>query len=137
MVNRTPDNREAVMEAVRTKIRVLSELPGFERVRFIMLYGSSLTGRTGSDIDLCIYYDGTPEESSRFRMQALSLPGADLFDIQIFSLLPLYVRMEVLKGEVVFYRDLRFVYETAVLTCRDFEMFRHRLDDYTGEKAIT
>ena len=58
MVDSIPDNKGMVMEAVRTKIRVLSELPGFERVRFIMLYGSALTMGTGSDIDLCIYFEG-------------------------------------------------------------------------------
>ena len=127
----------AVLQAVSHRITLLSRLPGFDRVQFIMLHGSALTGGTGSDIDLCVYYDGDRDESSRFRVQALSQPGPDLFDIQIFSELPLYVRREVLKGEVVFSRDLRFVYDTAVATYRDFEKFRHRLDDYTGEMAIS
>lgn len=132
-------DKRTVQRAVRHRIRLLSRIPGFDKVQFIMLHGSSLSEgtRTGSDIDLCVYYDGTPHESSLFRRDALSLPGYEDFDIQIFSLLPLYVRREVLKGEVVFARDIRFVYETAIATYREFEMFRHRLDDYTGEMAIT
>jgi len=132
-------DKKTVQRAVRHRIRLLSRLPGFGKVRFIMLHGSSLSAgmRIGSDIDLCVYYDGTPHESSLFRLAALSLPEPDDFDIQIFSDLPLYVRREVLKGEVVFTRDIRFVYDTAVATYREFEMFRHRLDDYTGEMAIT
>ena len=132
-------DKKTVRRAVRHRIRLLSRLPGFNKVQFIVLHGSSLSEgtRTGSDIDLCVYFDGTPHESSLFRMAALSLPESDDFDIQIFSLLPLYVRREVLKGEVVCTRDIRFVYDTAVATYREFEMFRHRLDDYTGEMAIT
>ncbi|MFA5416452.1 MAG: nucleotidyltransferase domain-containing protein [Methanoregula sp.] len=126
-----------VKAAVRHKVRQLSQVPGFDRVRFIILYGSSLTGQPGSDIDLCVYYDGDLPAASRFRILALSQPGQDLFDIQIFSALPLYVQGEVMKGEVVYAPDMRFVYDTAVMTYREFERFRHRLDDYTGEKAIT
>ena len=141
---RTPPGPGTSLSPLDSRLQVLigtmSRLPGFERVRFIILYGSMRNGgaaRPDSDIDLCLYYEGDPGNASRFRHTLLSLPGSDMLDIQIFSQLPLYVRMEVLKGRVVFAPDIRFVYDTAVRTIREFNDFRHRLDDYTGVEAIS
>jgi len=78
---------------------------------------------------------GERNEAARFRHAALSrLPGN--YDIQIFQQLPLHVRVEVLKGMPVFIRNTRFLYEKANETLRDFEEFRHRLYDYTGQDPI-
>ena len=41
-----------------------------------------------SDIDLCIYYDGTLEEGQLFRITALSVQFDDRYDIRIFGNLP-------------------------------------------------
>ncbi len=90
-----------------------------------------------SDLDICIYFKGTNDEASRFRFEVLSQIGNDRFDVQIFQQLPLYVRIQVLKGVVLFYRDLPFVYETAVITIKEFESFKHRLYDYTGQASIS
>jgi predicted nucleotidyltransferase len=124
---------------IRQFIDKMSPVPGFEKVRFIIHYGSTrrATDLPHSDIDLCLYFDGDNQEASHFRHTVLSLPGAARFDVQIFRQLPLYVRMEVLKGQVVFAPDMRFVYDTAVSSIREYDDFRHRLDDYTGEVAIS
>jgi hypothetical protein len=120
-------------------IREISGIPGFENVRFIILYGSVSTGSElpDSDVDLCLYYDGDSTIASRFRHAILSLPAAERFDIQLFSQLPLYIRKEVLKGQVVFAPDIRFVYETVNRTIHEYNDFRHRLDDYTGVALIS
>ncbi len=69
-----------------------------------MLYGSSVEGIpcAESDIDLCIDINAdTDYERSSFRLKVLSeLP--DLFDVQIFAQLPLYVKKKVIKGKVIF-----------------------------------
>ncbi|NOZ76416.1 MAG: nucleotidyltransferase domain-containing protein [Euryarchaeota archaeon] len=116
----------------------LKAIEGFEKVKFIILYGSRAGGheRRGSDIDLCIYYDGEPEEASRFRFKVLSELFDDRYDVQVFQQLPLYVRVQVLQGEVIYCRDTRFLYETARDTVKEFESFKHRFYDYIGEKAI-
>jgi hypothetical protein len=124
---------------IRQLIREISGIPGFEKVRFIILYGSAGTGSElpDSDIDLCLFYDGDSTMASRFRHAILSLPASGRFDIQLFTQLPLYIRKEVLKGQVVFAPDIRFVYETANRTIQEYNDFRHRLDDYTGVAAIS
>ncbi|MDV2481525.1 nucleotidyltransferase domain-containing protein [Methanoculleus sp. Wushi-C6] len=123
---------------VRHALERLKNLEGFEKVRFIILYGSVAEGRAriGSDLDLCIYYDGDREEAARFRFAALSELADDRYDIQIYSLLPLYVRTEVLRGEVIYCPDERFLYDVAYQTIREFDDFKHRLYDYIGKEAM-
>jgi predicted nucleotidyltransferase len=123
---------------VRHALERLKTIEGFEKIRFIILYGSVAEGRAraGSDIDLCIYYDAGREEAARFRFSALSELADDRYDIQIFSLLPLYVRTEVLRGKVVYCPDERFLYDVAYRTIREFDDFKHRLYDYIGKEAM-
>lgn len=49
-------NPDEIDKLVNNGVERLKNLQGFEKVRFIMLYGSSVEGipRTESDIDLCI-----------------------------------------------------------------------------------
>lgn len=115
----------------------LKNIQGFEKVRFIILYGSAAEGTTReeSDIDLCIDIDAGNYESSKFRLRVLSeLP--DFFDVQIFAQLPLYVKKEVLKGKVIFCRNEEHLYEVAISTIKEFDDFKYRYYDYIGERAL-
>ncbi len=127
-----------VRTAVDTALRQMRQVPGFTNVRFVILHGSAAEGRMtpDSDIDLCMYYNGDREEAGRFRHTLLSRLPSLLYDIQVFQLLPLYVRIEILRGIPVFVRDERFLYETATRTIREFDDFKHRLYDYTGQAAL-
>jgi predicted nucleotidyltransferase len=53
-----------VISTVDKAIETIKNTEGFENVRFIILYGSVAAGqmRKDSDIDLCIYYEGSAEE---------------------------------------------------------------------------
>ena len=123
---------------VRRALERMRTIEGFEKVRFIILYGSVAEGRAriGSDLDLAVYYDGDHEEAARFRFSALSELCDDRYDIQIFSHLPLYVRTEVLRGKVIYCPDERFLYDLAYQTIREFDDFKHRLYDYIGKEAM-
>ena len=124
---------------VLQKLKDISHIQGFEKVQFIIFYGSAACGEAtpDSDLDICIYFEDMNDEASRFRFEVLSQIGDDRFDVQIFQQLPLYVRIQILKGVLLFYRDLPFVYETAVLTIKEFDSFKHRLYDYTGQALIS
>mgnify|MGYP002390988263 CR=1 FL=1 len=127
-----------LQKVVGRALRQMRQMADFKNVRFVLLHGSAAEGRMtpDSDIDLCVYYDGNREDAAQFRHAVLSeLPGL-LYDIQVFQLLPLYVRVETLRGIPVFVRNERFLYETATRTIREFEDFKHRLDDYTGKAPI-
>ncbi|QYZ80451.1 nucleotidyltransferase domain-containing protein [Methanofollis formosanus] len=126
------------MSAVEEAIERLRTVEGFKKVRFVILYGSVARGdaREGSDIDLCVFFDGSPAEASRFRFLALAELFSDRYDLQIFQQLPLYVRVECLRGRVLYCPDERFLYDVAVETIREFDAFKHRLYDYIGERAM-
>jgi hypothetical protein len=133
-----PARGGTVDQSVEDAICRLSTLEGFEKIRFIILFGSAARGQDieTSDIDLCIYFDGDADASSSFRFRALSEIPADIYDIHLFRQLPLFTRMEVLRGRVIFCPDERFLYEIAQETIRDFDAFKHRLYDYIGQKAM-
>ena len=122
----------------RHALERMRTIEGFEKIRFIILYGPVAEGRAreNSDIDLCIYYDGDREEAARFRFAVLSELTDDRYDIQIFSHLPLYLRTEVLRGKVVYCPDERFLYDVAYRTIREFDDFKHRLYDYIGKEMM-
>ncbi len=130
-------NPDEIEGLVKTNAERLKSLDGFEKVKFIIFYGSAAEGATReeSDIDLCIDYDAEDYESSKFRFRVLSeLP--DFFDVQIFAQLPLYVRKEIFKGRVIFCRDEDYLYEVAIETIKEFDDFKYRYYDYIGERAL-
>ncbi len=130
-------NPDEIDKLVKINVEKLKRLEGFEKVRFIILYGSAAEGTTRdeSDIDMCIDIDAGDYESSKFRLRVLSeLP--DFFDVQIFAQLPVYVKKEVLKGKVIFCRDEDYLYEVAVSTIKEFDDFKYRYYDYIGERAL-
>lgn len=131
-------NMDEIERIVKNAVKKLKNLEGFDKVRFIIIYGSAAEGMTReeSDIDLCIDIDAdTDYERSKFRLRVLSeLP--DFFDVQIFAQLPVYVKKEVLGGKVIFCRDEEHLYEVAISTIKEFDDFKYRYYDYIGERAL-
>jgi uncharacterized protein len=127
------------MENLSDKIdRAVSRIRslGGDKVRFIILYGSAREGRMkeDSDIDICVYYDGA--DASEFRLKVLSDLFDDVYDIKIFQQLPLPLRMEVLKGRVLYEDDTPFLYDKAYEAIKEFESFKRRYYDYLGIESI-
>lgn len=102
-----------------------------KKIKFIILYGSFSKGKQNplSDIDLAVYYEGSKEERFRFRVKILG-SVSDVFDIQIFQDLPLYVKKEVICGKVVYGGQSRLLYEVERRTYQDFDDFKNRFYDY-------
>ncbi len=99
-------------EKLSKAVERIDSLDESEKVKFVIQYGSSVdsTMRDGSDIDLAIYYDCKDDsEPSRYRFEVIYNLSDDVYDIQIFQQRPLYVRIEVLKGNVVCCRDRNFL----------------------------
>ena len=124
-------------EEIKLFMKKLREMPDFNRVKFVILFGSQAEGRANkmSDYDFAVYYDGDGRKRFKFLIKLSgSLP--DKFDVKIFQDLPLYVRKEVLKGEVVYAKDLRFVYDVAYETIKAFEDFKKYYYDYIGVEKM-
>lgn len=112
---------------------------GGDKVRFIILYGSASAGgmKSDSDIDISVYYDADDAEGSQVRLKVLSDLFDDIYDIKIFQQLSLPLRMEVLKGKVLYEDGTVFMYDKAYETIKEFESFRRRYYDYLGIESIT
>jgi len=110
---------------------------GSPKVRFIILYGSAGEERMkeDSDIDISVYYDDV--DASEFRLKVLSELFDDIYDIKIFQQLPLPLRMQVLKGKILYSDDLSFMYDKAYETIKEFESFKRIYYDYLGIESIT
>ncbi|NYB52799.1 MAG: nucleotidyltransferase domain-containing protein [Methanobacteriaceae archaeon] len=120
-------------------LQIIKERKDFDKVKFIILYGSVAQGkdREDSDIDLCVYYEGSRLDASRFRLETLSEILSDEIDLQIYQQLPLYIRKDVLKGELLYSQDNHFLHDVACQTIKEFEDFKRHYYHYIGEEFIT
>jgi uncharacterized protein len=109
---------------------------GGDKVRSIILYGSASVGRMkeDSDIDLCVYYDYA--DAPQFRLKVLSDFFDDVYDIKIFQQLPLPLRMQVLKGKVLYEDETPFMYDKAYETIKEFESLECRYYDCLGIESL-
>jgi predicted nucleotidyltransferase len=92
--------------------------------------------RRSSDIDICVYYDDEVDRASMFRLRVLSELFDDTYDIKIFQQMPVYARVEVLKGKALYCDDRRFMYDKAYETIKEFDSFKHIYYDYIGAEPI-
>lgn len=118
-------------EKINLFMKKLKEMPNFNRVKFVFLYGSYAENRQNkfSDIDFVVYYDGSDKERFKFRLNLLG-KVPDNFDIQIFQDLPLFIKMNVLKGKLIYCINEDLVYEIANDTIKRFEDFKRYYYDY-------
>lgn len=59
----------------------------------------------------------------------------DIFDVQIFQDLPLYIRKDILNGKLLYMKD-KSIYEIARNTIEEFEDFRRGYYDAIGLEKI-
>ncbi len=116
-------DQRAVIEKAR---RDLEFLQG--DVLGVLLYGSWAMGESheNSDVDICIAAP-TAEDKIAFLMGAISAIHDERYDIRIFELLPLYLKMAVIEeGIVVYARDVCELYEYFYPYRRMWEDQKHR-----------
>lgn len=111
----------------------IRKLSDFNRVKFVILYGSVARKKENkfSDIDFCVYYDGNKKTTYNLRKRLLGHLNGN-YDVQIFQSLPLYLRKEVLRGKIIYAKDLDFLYDVAYSTIKEFEDFKKYYYDYIG-----
>jgi predicted nucleotidyltransferase len=109
-------------------MRRLQRLPHFDKLRFVYVYGSSVTGKVmkTSDIDVALYYDIKDKYELHNLLFYISGSFPDKYDISMFQLLPLYVRIEVFKGELIYTDDKGFVHDIAWETIKEYNDFEPR-----------
>ncbi len=127
---------QVLNDNIKNFLKIVNALSEFDKVEFIVLYGSAATGRISSlsDIDICIYYNGKDREAFNFRIKLLGLLP-NIYDIQIFQQLPSYLKKEILKGEIIYVKNKQFLYDTALKTIEEFEDFKTKYYDYINRPA--
>ncbi|MEA2075146.1 MAG: nucleotidyltransferase domain-containing protein [Euryarchaeota archaeon] len=98
----------------------------------VLLYGSVVTGESNerSDIDICVV---APSASDRVELSRGIMTNVrdERYDVRVFELMPLYLRMEVVEhGEVVHAQDIYELYEY-------FYTFRKLWDDQKRRQMLT
>ncbi len=90
--------------------------------------GSYVTGgmTERSDIDVCLYYDIDDRHELHRTLLRISGSFPDKYDIQMFQLLPLYVKKEVFKGELIYCDDKGFVHDVARRAVKEYDDFEPR-----------
>jgi hypothetical protein len=124
-----------ISEKIDRAVQKIKPLGG-DKVRFITFYGSVSVGsmKEDSDIDISVYYDDA--DASEFRLTVLTELFDDVYDIKIFQQLSLPLRMQVLKGKVLYSDDMPFMYDKAYETIKEFESFKRRYYDYLGIESL-
>lgn len=101
----------------------------------IILFGSYLKNKKyARDVDMCVILKGKKDAKKFFkkRIEYLShIPNK--FDIQIFQLLPLNVRISVLReGKILYSSNRSEIYSIAYETIKDYALFENYYKDYVN-----
>lgn len=99
-----------------------------DRVLGVMLFGSWARGEASerSDIDICIVAPEAEDKAALWR-EAISRLRDERYEVRIFELLPLYMKMAVIEeGVVVFSKDGLDLYEYFYPFRRDWGDQKHR-----------
>jgi len=118
-----------VGEKVREDLRFLFEN---RSVLGVLLYGSVVAGESTerSDIDVCVVAPAAGDKVA-FSRWILSNVKDERYDVRVFELMPLYLKMEVIEhGEMVHARDIYELYEY-------FYAFRKSWDDQRQRQMLT
>ncbi len=109
-------------------IHKLRKLPHFDKLRFCYLYGSSAMGKMTerSDIDIALFYNIEDRNELHHLLFVIKGSFPDNYDVQMFQLLPLYVRKEVFKGELIYADERGFVHDIAWKTIQEYNDFEPR-----------
>ncbi len=116
-------------EKVREDLRFLFDN---RSVLGVLLYGSVVAGESTerSDIDICVVTPAAGDKVAFLRWILANVKDGR-YDVRVFELLPLYLKMEVVEhGVVVHARDIYELYEY-------FYAFRKSWDDQKQRQMLT
>jgi predicted nucleotidyltransferase len=117
------------MDQEQVKIKLRRDLKFLDdQVIGVLIYGSWAKGdfHEKSDIDVCIVAPYTRDKMALYRT-LLSGIHDDRYDVRIFELLPLYLKIAVIdEGIVVYARDVGELYEYFYSFRRMWEDQKHR-----------
>ena len=100
-----------------------------EDVLAVILFGSYARKEVARDVDVCIVM--FPEKVSRSFDKRVEYSSTEKLDVHVFQKLPLYIRKRILKeGNVLHCKDEGLLYDIAIKTAKEFELFRPKYELY-------
>jgi hypothetical protein len=124
-----------VVDRVKEELQFLAKPSWEKRVLGVLLYGSWARGDAGpdSDIDICLVAPEAEDKSGLWR-EFVSHLRSEKYDVRIFEILPLYIKMAVIEeGSVLRSRDVLELYEYFYPFRREWDDQKHRHDLSPGE----
>ena len=98
----------------------------------VLLFGSvARKEKTTEDIDVCLIFREDISQDKVFEKMVDYASLSDVIDVKVFQLLPLHVRIRVIReGKVLHVKDEDALYETVISTLREFEDFKFIYHSY-------
>jgi hypothetical protein len=124
-----------VVDRVKEELQFLAKPSWEKRVLGVLLYGSWARGDAGpdSDIDICLVAPEAEDKSGLWR-EFVSHLRSEKYDVRIFEILPLYIKMAVIEeGSVLRSRDVLELYEYFYPFRREWDDQKHRHTLSAGE----
>lgn len=124
--------KEPELEQLKQQIfNLLEQVDVEDSVSFIYLYGSYVENpEKARDIDVAVSIDNEELDLEKIE-QKINGRTKDKLHVSIFEKLPLQVKNQVFKGELIYRRDKK-VYDVALETFRDYDMFKPYLETIIG-----
>ena len=119
---------EVVTERLGKELQFLAEPSWKKRVLGVLLYGSWARGGGGADrgIGLWLVAREAEDRAGQWR-EFVSHLRSEKYDLRIFEILPLYIKMAVIEeGSVLWSRDILELYEYFYPFRREWDDQKHR-----------
>jgi len=118
------------LNKIKEKLEILKK---DKSIIAVLLFGSYITNKPyARDIDICIVLDNKYTKKEIFN-KLIKISGSmpDKFDIKIYQDLPLYIKKRILeKNKILFCKDEDRLYEIAMETLKDFNLFEKGYNYY-------
>lgn len=118
------------MESVNKRLEyVIKKLSELDYVRAIFLFGSFVKGkaRKDSDIDIAILTERI-DKDKEFEIMGY---GSELFDVSVFSRLPLIIQFRILKeGKIVFCKNKKDIYNIKVKVFKEYLDYSYFINNF-------
>jgi len=112
--------------------RLLACAEGDVGVLAVFLFGSVAREGTGRDVDVClVLFPGMSRGECFDRLVEYGAVAGEGVDVHIFQLLPLYVRVRVIReGQLLLVKDEDQLYDLVYKTWREYGDFEPRYREY-------
>lgn len=125
-----------MVKTIREEIKIQNIIKSFEEmvmknkdVLAAILFGSYARKEVARYVDVCIVM--FPEKVSGGFDKRVEYSIAEKLDVQVFQDLPIYIRKRILKeGKVIHCKDKDTLYDIAIETIKEFELFRPKYELY-------